>query len=1283
MKKYTEKEEREGKRERPLIYLKRKLMAALSMLLVAAILLTATSYAWLVLSVAPEVTGITTNVGANGSLEIALLTTETRQDLSKIRTTVGDSLGGDLPSTTANNYWGNLIDLSVKEYGLSDIVLMPARLDIQEKGDGYTLGSGFLAVPSYGYDGRIVKLENNAVGATYSGGKFNYILGEESYGVRAIGTSNTLTVQESALAMAKSNIKTYTKNANSAAAGALRDNGQDLFGIMVGSVLSGELAASYNDADLDVLKAIISDLQSAVDYIDSAIRQGIVAVAASRIDDEDTFILVRNRVMNTAKELPEIILDLSELGEIPDGYGTWVNELSALQNKLNAATAQCNALTGGSYSWDEIKLVMEPLINTEFVMINDTWFGDLTMSEATTLIGSEVLLTLAPGSGVFADIADYAGNYEASVSAMGTVVTIKTAHNDNEEPAYLVTLAAEVEGLTAAGGNVGGKEVELTTTFGYVLDLAFRCNAANADLLLQTAGIQRVYEDSLAPATMGGGSYMEFATKDSGFPLDKMIELMDAVRVGFVDDQGNLLGVAKLNTSNRTIEDGVVSAPLFLYDFSIEKEGENQGAMIMGERRKTDNTITTLEQNTAKAVSVVVWLDGDVVDNSKVSATHDASLYGMLNLQFATSADLVPAENGELKNITTSKTGLEAVVAEYASVYDAGQGFYTTASWSEFAQAYVYAQAVIENTNATPSQIYNASAKLVKAHAALEKISATALSTMLDEFREKYGETDDLARIVIVDEETGYYVAIDPYTEEQLNEKKIENGDIYRVDYTKNLTDLGNGVMTSVYTDSSWSVLAAAIYDAEAVNMDPKASYAQIDAAITALELAEQALQRRFYFEPYEYNGTLYYRATDDQFKNDSYGMWYDSDFKMITSDLTILTLNAQAEIATIATFDLTSDPKNLVTALKPLYVEKGAESITPYINLLNKIYPELDKDEIVAINWVYPGQFDSLVTDYQITQLQGLITKAGSYVLSDEGAAEIKTEIDVAVAKARAVIDNDDATADEAAEAAYDLKVAINKAAVYTAPAEDNFITADQRTVLNIAIETARGIAGFDNEGPLEDPEEQAKYDALREAVANAEDVLNKVEPLATKTEADEALAKLNVQLVNFGRKEVNEYNSLPIYIPMGSEVYEIVYATQTPYLNLKTNIDEVFEGELYALILTKNGVVYEAKVPVEVYVKAENVKINGASSKLTVGETIKLTAELISMAEELTTEEIAEYTWASDDGEVIAVSGAKSDECTLSAKAAGTVNILLTVKTVQGNLYNATVTVTVDPAP
>ena len=50
----------------------KKLMAAIAMLLVAAVLMGVTTYAWISISTAPEVRKIKTTVGGNGYLEIAL-----------------------------------------------------------------------------------------------------------------------------------------------------------------------------------------------------------------------------------------------------------------------------------------------------------------------------------------------------------------------------------------------------------------------------------------------------------------------------------------------------------------------------------------------------------------------------------------------------------------------------------------------------------------------------------------------------------------------------------------------------------------------------------------------------------------------------------------------------------------------------------------------------------------------------------------------------------------------------------------------------------------------------------------------------------------------------------------------------------------------------------------------------------------------------------------------------------------------------------------------------------
>ena len=79
-----------AKTKTPLAGHKKKLTAAVAMLLVSAIMVVSSTYAWFTLSTAPEVTGITTTVGANGNLEIAL--SPENGDAAGITSKVGDSM---------------------------------------------------------------------------------------------------------------------------------------------------------------------------------------------------------------------------------------------------------------------------------------------------------------------------------------------------------------------------------------------------------------------------------------------------------------------------------------------------------------------------------------------------------------------------------------------------------------------------------------------------------------------------------------------------------------------------------------------------------------------------------------------------------------------------------------------------------------------------------------------------------------------------------------------------------------------------------------------------------------------------------------------------------------------------------------------------------------------------------------------------------------------------------------------------------------------------------------
>ena len=158
---------------------KAKLMSAVALLLVSAILLSTSTYAWFVLSTAPEVSEMKTTAGANGALEIALQSTG---NLSDIPHGVGDSSVNTGNSVKeSNNTWGNVVDLSGNTYGLEGLALLPARLNIGT--DGFITTSSPLVMPQYGIDGRISDLAD-LKSMYYADGNFATDAAGDYYGVR-------------------------------------------------------------------------------------------------------------------------------------------------------------------------------------------------------------------------------------------------------------------------------------------------------------------------------------------------------------------------------------------------------------------------------------------------------------------------------------------------------------------------------------------------------------------------------------------------------------------------------------------------------------------------------------------------------------------------------------------------------------------------------------------------------------------------------------------------------------------------------------------------------------------------------------------------------------------------------------------------------------------------------------------------------------------------------------------------------------------------------------------
>ncbi len=245
------------------------------------------------------------------------------------------------------------------------------------------------------------------------------------------------------------------------------------------------------------------------------------------------------------------------------------------------------------------------------------------------------------------------------------------------------------------------------TVYGYIIDLAFRVNAAKndgtaANLILQKEGIQRIYNGtSTSPITQGAGSYLQFSNTSA---------LGDAIRIAFVQNFGN--GA-----------DGVTSA-LLAYG-KVDDNGAIQlFNYVNGSMEDVNNNILlAMVKNTTYQISVIVWLDGTDVTNKNFSATELNDV--TLNLQFATDITLNPAINAELRDNppapNRTKAQLQArvdAIKATATYTDAGAAGTPSEVQTALLTKVTAAETVISNDAATQAQINTAYDELEAAYTA-------------------------------------------------------------------------------------------------------------------------------------------------------------------------------------------------------------------------------------------------------------------------------------------------------------------------------------------------------------------------------------------------------------------------------------------------------------------------------------------------------------------------------------------------------------------------------------
>lgn len=652
--------------------IKSKLMAAIAMLLVSSIMMVSTTYAWFTLSTAPEVTGISTAVGANGNLEMALLNPELQDETTKAlisnwgdTITSGTSDSMDAAGTTkeqANITWGNLVDVSNDTaYGLNNISLYPAALTATADGK---IAERPLSRPVYGADGRMAELKADTLTASYVSGKFS---NEDAFGVRAVGTASSMTARELAHRAAMSSASTASNDAKSAASGTLITNGNVLAGIAITHVGDASKTFTYNQ--VNTLKTVVTDMQGAHNDIADAMKWYVVAhnIAPEGVTD-DTYLGIQEAIMG---------MSLAELNDSeyskPDGFAAAYAALTTSQGKITTALDVLNtALAGKTESssdiaWTDFDDALNAIMDYNSMKLNGLAMNEVKETDgegnfvnATVIINAMskegLQLQMPTGSGVFADIADFCGTYSATIIfpegtfVMGVGIGGVEARMITSAPINPTYLATVREETAAFGGSDAGAAKSITDYYGYIIDLGFRTNAAGSNLLLQAEAIDRIYgEEGNNADVMGHGSTMTFTTADpTNFSVPKMQSLMSNLRIIFFEtDTKTILGEARLNPATESTEGNTSTMKMAMWDPSDDDDASTVPGFKTGDDA---NVITALTQNTAKAISVLVYLDGESVTNASVAATGTQSMTGTMNLQFASDADLAPMNYAELKD---------------------------------------------------------------------------------------------------------------------------------------------------------------------------------------------------------------------------------------------------------------------------------------------------------------------------------------------------------------------------------------------------------------------------------------------------------------------------------------------------------------------------------------------------------------------------------------------------------------------------------------------------------
>ena len=458
-----------------------------------------------------------------------------------------------------------------------------------------------------------------------------------------------------------------------------------------------DMIAGQSSVSLTAISDYLSALQRQLRYADEMMYQAVLTLAASDYANDGFYNYAYSSY--APKDAADLIQELRWYYDVDETVLTALNQRMALlesQEALldqslarlrNYQDPQTGALTAEQISADEAADLLDPVLDTSAMFLYGyvkdpqspkdspsylhtilyegygspavqisgrqatiagrepvTLFGDAYLSLGRSLSGALLALaknqveTYAPPSGGLdaAGITELENGMNRKAYAMGSDKAMYTLELYTADTLY--ALPTNLWTYTGNTAYIAADKV-LMDLYGYCVDLSLRTNAAASDLLLQTEAINRIYdeEETKTDTAMGAGSFMEFTTMHPSYSLDMAREYMSCIRVAITDtNTGYIYGYAALDMDAAEELGITIKAPLRLYHYD--------GTLVEGSQY-----LCHMDQNLEKNLTVYVYLDGAKTSEEIVSAYDKQSLYGVMNLQFASSADLNPAVMDKLR----------------------------------------------------------------------------------------------------------------------------------------------------------------------------------------------------------------------------------------------------------------------------------------------------------------------------------------------------------------------------------------------------------------------------------------------------------------------------------------------------------------------------------------------------------------------------------------------------------------------------------------------------------